>query len=134
MWLKNCSPAFRRYYARALVAMAVYLAVVLDADWAFAHHAIGGALRYVVAAAPAAPLIAVIASMGLFLREETDEFQRGKMVEQILWGTGATLAVASVWGFLETFGLARHFEAYWLVILWFAMFGGARGVVAWRYR
>jgi hypothetical protein len=42
--------------------------------------------------------------------------------------------VATVWGFLESFDLTPHYEAYWGAVVWFAMFGLARFVVRWRYR
>jgi len=128
------SPAAKRYSLRVAVAMVAYVGLLLGAVWAFQRHLVDGPLGYLVAVAPALPLVAVIASMGLFLKEEEDEFQRSLMIEQILWGTGATLVVASIWGFLENFGLAQHFEAYFLVVLWFAMFGLARCLLAWRYR
>ena len=131
---KDWTPAFRRYQHRVIGSSLVYAAVLCGAVWLFKHHPPEGALGYGVAVAPAIPLVGIVASMGLFLKEEDDEFQRAMMVEQMLWGTGATLAVATVWGFLETFGLARHFEAYWGAVVWFALFGLARVVVRWRYR
>ena len=134
MWSKHWTPAFKRYQLRVISSSIVYAAALLVAVWLFKHHAPEGVLRYAVAVAPALPLVGVIASMGLFLKEEDDEFQRRLMIEQMLWGTGGALVLATVWGFLENFGLARHMEAYWGVVAWFALFGVARCIVRWRYR
>ncbi len=134
MWSKNWTPAFKRYQVRVIGASLLYAVALCGAVWLFKHQPPTGALRYVVAAAPAVPLVGIIVAMGLFLREEDDEFQRRLMVEQMLWSTGATLTVATVWGFLENFGLTPHYEAYWGAVVWFAMFGLARFVVRWRYR
>jgi hypothetical protein len=41
------------------------------------------------------------------------------LVRRMLWATGFALSVATVWGFLERFGLASHFDAYAVMILWF---------------
>lgn len=134
MWSKNWTPAFRRYQQRVIASALVYAAALCAAVWLFKHHVPEGTLRYVVAVAPALPLVGMIASMGLFLKEEDDEFQRTLMIEQMLWGTGGALVLASVWGFLENFGLVDHLEAYWGVVAWFGLFGVARCVVRWRYR
>ena len=134
MSLKDWTPAFRRYQTRVAVASGLYVVALVGAVWLFQHHPPAGAVAYAVAVAPALPLVGIVASMGLFLKEEEDEFQRAMMVQQMLWGTGVTLVVATVWGFLENFGLVRHFEAYWVAVVWFAAFGLARFVVRWRYR
>ena len=134
MGMRGWTPAFRRYQQRVVGASLAYAVLLLGAVWLFKHHPPEGALRYVVAAAPAVPLVGIFACLGLFLKEEEDEFQRAIMVEQMLWAMGATLSIATVWGFLENFGVAPHVEAYWSAVLWFAMMGLARGVVWWRYR
>ena len=134
MRAKDWTPAFRRYQRRVIVSSVVYACALLGAVWLFKHDPPQGVLSYGLALAPALPLVGVIVSMGLFLKEEDDEFKRALMVEQILWATGAMLAILTVWGFLESFGLVQHVGAYWGAVLWFAMFGLARGIVGWRYR
>jgi hypothetical protein len=134
MWSRHCTRAFKRYQQRVIASALVYAVALCAAVWLFKHHVPAGALRYAVAVAPALPIVGIVASMGLFLKEEDDEFQRTLMIEQVLWGTGGALVLASIWGFLENFGLVDHLEAYWGVVVWFAMFGLARAVVRWRYR
>jgi hypothetical protein len=134
MWSKSWTPAFKRYQLRVIGASLAYAFALCGAVWLFKHHPPEGVLRYGVAVAPAVPLVAIIVAMGLFLKEEDDEFQRALMVEQMLWSTGAMLTFVTIWGFLESFDVAPHVEAYWGAVLWFAMFGVARCVVRWRYR
>ena len=87
-----------------------------------------------MAAAPALPQVAIVASLGLYLKEEGDEFERALMVEQILWSTGVLLSVATVWGFLESFGEAPHVEPYWSAVVWLVMLPLTRVFVWRRYR
>jgi hypothetical protein len=134
MGMRHWTPAFRRYQYRVIGASLLYAGALLGAVWLFKHHPPEGALRYGVAVAPALPLVAIIAAMGFFLKEEADEFQRALMIEQMLWSTGAMLAIVTVWGFLESFGVAPHVEAYWGAVVWFGAMGAARFLVWWRYR
>jgi hypothetical protein len=84
MWWKNCTPAFKRYQLRVIAASLLYAIALCGAVWLFKHQPPEGALRYLVAVAPAVPLVGIIVAMGLFLKEEDDEFQRRLMVEQML--------------------------------------------------
>ena len=44
------------------------------------------------------------------------------MTRQILWATGMTLAVTSLWGFLEDAGVP-HLPMYYAAICWFLALG-----------
>ena len=126
MNMRDWTPAFRRYQYRVIAASLVYAAALLAVVWVFKHHPPQGALAYALAILPALPMVGVFAAMGLFLREETDEFQRFLVVRQILIGTGLSLSICTVWGFLESFVPVHHFEAYWVAVVWFAMFAVGR--------
>ena len=115
-------------------SMAVYVVALLSDVWLFKHHTPQSLAKYFLAILPALPLVAVVASLGAYLAEETDEYQRALMVEAILWGTGGTLVIASVWGFLEGLAGAPHVEAYWGVVIWLFLFGLARCVRPWGRR
>ena len=71
-----------------------------------------GPLAYVIAILPALPIIGFFAAIGRYLLDEADEYLRMMMVRQTLVASGFALTVATVWGFLESFGLAAHFDAY----------------------
>jgi len=83
---------------------------------------------------PVSALVAAIVIMGLYLREETDEFERAVQVESALWATGGMLAIATVWGFLETFRLAPYVPTWAVFPLWALLLGPAQIIARWRYR
>ena len=66
---------------------------------------------------PALPIIGIFAAIGRYLVEEQDEYVRMLMVRQTLWASGFALSVATIWGFLENFGLVGHVDG---------LFGGDR--------
>ena len=116
------NPAAKRYAARFAPTMAVYVIAIIAAALVFKHHPPHGVLAYLLAVLPAIPIIGMIVIVGLYLKEETDEFQRTVLIQSMLWAVGATLAVTTVWGFLELFSLAPHFDTYLAFpLFWFCV-------------
>ncbi len=128
------SAAGRRYQRRFFIAMAVYVFALMTSMslYVLAHPAPW--LAWLLALAPALPIIAVIVVMGLYLREETDEFERAIMSESGLWATGGLLAIATTWGFLEQFKLVPHVETWAAFPVWAVCLGAANVFVRRRYR
>lgn len=127
-------PAMRRYMLRFGISMSAYVVLLIGAMMLHNHGLTAGPLGYVIALAPAAAILGAIASMGFYLAEETDEFSREVLIQSLLWGMAVTLGLASVWGFLETFGKAPHAPA-WSVVPIFAMaMGLSQPLIARRYR
>jgi hypothetical protein len=131
---RTCSPAKQRYERRVMRVMTVYVVALLAAVGTFRRLHPTGVLAWALAIAPALPVVATIALMGLYLREETDEFERMVVVHGALWATGAVLSLATVWGFLEMFGLVPHLEAWWAFPVWAVIFGPAQFVTRRRYQ
>src|SRR5476651_1877313 len=102
--------AVRRYSWRLLGAMLTYALFLCLAVWEFTHRHPTGAFAYLLAVLPSLPIIGGLVVVGQYLAEEKDEFQRAVLVQSMLWGIGATLAVTSVWGFLENFIQVQHFD------------------------
>ena len=94
-------PVMKRYRRRLAVAMVAYSLVLVGSLSLLRGHKLTGPLLWIVAAAPAIPILGVLVVMGLYLKEEPDEFERAVHVEAMLWGLGAVLAVTTVWGFLS---------------------------------
>lgn len=132
--LFNKSPAVRRYMRRYIPAMVVYVAVIFGVSWIFNRFAPTGPLAWILALAPAVPILFVIAALGLYLKEEADEFVRGMMIESMLWGIGVIMAVMTVWGFLELYAKAPHLSAFWAFPLFCIAMGVAQQFVRRRYR
>lgn len=94
-------PVMQRYRRRLSIALMTYCVVLMGSIYLLHRVDLSGPLLWLVAAAPAAPILAVLAVMGLYLKEEPDEFERAVHVEAMLWGLGVVLAVTTVWGFLS---------------------------------
>lgn len=121
------SAAWKRYNWRVIWFSLLYGAFLLPAMYGFKHHLISGPAAWVVAILPAIPIIAIFASMGRYLVEEQDEYVRMLMVRQMLWAMGFTISCATIWGFLDNFGLVGHVDGYWIVMVWY--FGLAIGSI-----
>ena len=122
------TPAWKRYNWRVVWLSLLYAAFLLPAVYGFKHQIISGAVAWIVAVLPAIPIIGIFVAIGRYLVEERDEYVRMLMVRQILWASGFALSCATVWGFLDNFGLVGHADGYWMVIAWF--FGlGLGGIV-----
>lgn len=117
------NPAQRRYVRRVFGFMSFYVAALLFAKWMFKRGLAEGAVAWGLAILPALPIIAVFWAIGRLLVEENDEYLRAQLVRQSLIATAFAMAVATVWGFLEAFGLVGHVDAYFASILWFAGLG-----------
>ena len=116
---KGCETAAGLAYNRRMLPLAAaYVVVMLGAIVMHERLHVSGPALYLVAVLPALPLIGVVWAMGRFLIEETDEYQRALAVRKMLMATGFLLVVATVWGFLEEFGLVPHLAAYWGFIVW----------------
>jgi hypothetical protein len=111
-------PAARRYMARFLPAMLLYVAVFEAATWYWLRmHPTG--LRAVLAAlVPAIPVLFAIRAMLLLLREETDEYLRARGLEVWALATVLTLGACTVWGFLDQFEVVPHLPLWAVFPLW----------------
>lgn len=115
--------AYKRYNRTVIVLSLVYVALLFAAETVIRRGHLAGPLAYVVAVLPALPIIGIFAAIGRYLVEETDEYIRFLTVRQTLIACGLALSFATAWGFLESFGLAPHFDAYWIAVIWFAGLG-----------
>lgn len=118
-------PAYMRRYTFRIIGFGLIYAVALVATILVMQQpwAPSGAAAYGLAVLPALPVLGMIWAIGRLVVETEDEYQRFLFVKQILIATALTLAIATVWGFLEDFGMAPHAPAYWATVLWFAMIG-----------
>ncbi|HRD27666.1 MAG TPA: hypothetical protein PLO65_05140 [Caulobacter sp.] len=128
------SPAGRRYLKRFIPAMVAYLVLIFGASYAFRDPGLTGPLAWAIAVAPALPIVAVIAIMGLYIKEETDEFQRRILIESMLWGFGVTLTVTTVSGFLEMYVHTPGLQSFWAFPIFCLAMGVSQLFVRRRYR
>lgn len=131
---QKLNPAQRRYVRRFFPAMAAYVVVLFACTWVAKHYDPQGAALFILSLLPALPLLAVLVVMGVYLAEEADEFIRARLVTAMLGGIGITLAVTTVWGFLENGGVVPHFATFLAFPLWCASFGLTQCVLNLRDR
>lgn len=118
------SLARQRYNMSILGCSAGYAGALFGATAYFGNHPDArSATAYAAAIMPALLIIGMFFAIGRYLVEERDEYQRLLMVRQTLVASALALSLATVWGFLESFGLAPHVDAYWLAVVWFAGLG-----------
>ena len=128
----NKSPARRRYLYRVAIASVAYVITVFLAMHVFHHGHMEMLAAVALALFPSIPIVAVIAIVGLYLREEKDEFQRELFIQSLLWGTGATLAVTSFWSFLHIFARVPAVDGFHVFVM-FWLFVGLSGYPLHRY-
>jgi len=117
------TPAHRRYVGRVLVAMVGYIATLFLAEILIDDRGLSGPLAWLVALLPGLCVASVFWAIGRLLIEETDEYLRSLLVRQMLVATGLTMVVATIYGFLENYGLVGHVGAFYLTILFFVGLG-----------
>ena len=132
--MNNRSEAGRRYIKRFIPTMTAYVVIILGVSFAFRDETLSGPLAWLLAVAPALPVLAVIAIMGLYIREEKDEFQRNVLIESMLWGMGLTLSATTVAGFLEMYVHTPPMQSFWAFPLFCGAMGLSQVFVRRRYR
>jgi hypothetical protein len=123
----------RRYTFRILGFGLAYVGVLIGAIMAMKQPwAPTGPAAWALAVLPAIPVVGMIWAIFRLIAETDDEYQRFLFVKQVLIATGLTLAIATIWGFLENFDLVEDVPAYHVTVLWFAMIGVGGCIARWR--
>lgn len=112
------SAASQRYARRIMVAAFAYVIALFGAIWLSKIGTYPTPIYVAIALAPSFPIIAMIWAMGRLLVEEKDEYLRTRHIHHALVATGVTLALVTVWGFLEQFNVVPHVAAYWVFPAW----------------
>ncbi len=117
------SAAQANYTRTVLILSVAYGVLLIGAELAFENDLLTTPLTYAVAILPAMPIIGMFAAIGRYLVDERDEYLRMLMVRQSLVASGFALSLATMWGFLESFDLVFHLDAYWIAVAWFGGLG-----------
>ena len=112
------STAQKRYFIRLSVAMIVYLASLFSAEWLIEDRGLAGVGAYAIAVVPGLATASIFWIIARLILEENDEFLRLLYVRMSLVATGFAMTIASIWGFLEVYGLIFHLDAFWWPVLW----------------
>ena len=122
---KSSSPAHRRYVVRTVGFMSGYVAINLAAIFGAFDDIASPVAAWALALAVSAPVIGQIWAT-LALMRESDEFVRAVVAKQFILAAGAAMALASVWGFGESYAAAPHIPV-WMI---YPLFWGCFGVIA----
>lgn len=112
------SPVARRYNRRMLAASFAYVAGLIIALTLFKEHEVTKPVAAALSLLPTLPVLAMIAAMGRYVIEESDEYLRARTVNAALIATGLLLGIATFWGFLTTFGVAPNVPTWAAVPAW----------------
>jgi hypothetical protein len=125
---------YRRYTRRFLPAMFAYVVLLMGAITYAQEAKPEGVIAWLVAIAPALPLIFAVRAIFLLPVEEDDEYQRARIYQAYAWATGATLMVCTAAGFLDMFGVVPHLPLWIIFPVWSIFMGIARCLPLGRVR
>lgn len=128
------SKAMLHYNNRMLAASLAYVAGLLVAVAIHERFEPVPVITFLITLLPTAPALAMVAVMGRYLIEETDEYLRYRASLAALIGLGIVLCLGTIWGFLETFGLVPNIFAWWVVPVWAIGLGIGQATLARRDR
>ena len=80
------------------------------------------------------PLIGSLAIVGLYIAEESDDFERSIIVQSMLWGLGGALSVSTIWGSLEDFANAPHISTFYIFLFFWIFMGISQPFIRMRYQ
>ncbi len=110
--------ATRRYLLRFLPAMMVYVVALLVATSIYKNYEVGEAVTWLLALAPAIPVLFAVRAIVLLPHEETDEYLRALHVTGMVWTTGFMLAFCTLWGFLDMFDRVPDLDLWAVFPIW----------------
>lgn len=119
------TPAQRAHTRRIVWLLAAYAVVLPPLVWIRAHHQVSTVAAVLMAVVASLPVLGIFASWGRYLSDETDEYHHMLVMRRNAIATNATMGAASVWGFLQAFGVMPLVEAYWIPVVWVAAQGCA---------
>jgi hypothetical protein len=122
------SKAEKNYLKRMIQTMGAYVLLVFCTTYLVRHGHLSGWLVYVFALLPCVAIFRLLHVVALYLKEETDEFQRMLVVRSILWGSAAVLVMAAVSDFLRSYTKVGELPPFTMFMVFWVVFGIAQGV------
>lgn len=99
---KDSTPAGRQYVFGTMASMSVYVVAIFAAAFAVRSGNVHGAAMITLALLPGLAIVAQIVVTLNYLHR-ADEYMRAVLARRLIVASMATLAIFTVWGFLETF-------------------------------
>ncbi|HEY1224426.1 MAG TPA: hypothetical protein VGE54_04280 [Brevundimonas sp.] len=119
---KQSTAAGRKYVFRTMAFMSGYVAVNVAAIFGAFDDIASTPAAWALALTVSAPVVGQIWAT-LSLMRDSDEFMRAVIAKQFIVAAGLAMAVATVWGFGESYADAQHVPAWMIYPLFWACFG-----------
>jgi len=113
----------RCFLVRIVSSATVLVLSGVAARYLIGQELVSGPLVWVLALIPGLAMLGVFYGYGMLIIEQKDEFIRMLVLRQLVIGTGIALSFATIWGFLESFGLVAHIYLYYVAFAWILGFG-----------
>jgi predicted DNA repair protein MutK len=124
--------AAKRYQRRMIIVSMAYVALI-GANTALTHlFAPPAAILAAMAVVSALPIAFMLATLGLYLEEESDEFVRDRIIRSMLIAIGILLSATSVIGMLQFEQLVGEVPVFLAFPLWCGIWGIAQSFLSWR--
>jgi hypothetical protein len=120
--------AGKQYVLRMAMVMVGYIFAVLATRYFVNVNAPGKGTLVVMALIPTLPVVAMLAVIGMYLREEKNELKRGITVRSLLVAIAGTLAITSFVGFLRSYGVVLMLPPFAEFVVFWVTFGMMQGV------
>ena len=99
---KDNTPAGRQYVRGTMASMGVYVVTIFAAAFASRSGSVHGAAMIGLSLLPGLAIVGQIVVTLNYLRQ-ADEYLKAVLARRLIIACMATLAIFTVWGFLETF-------------------------------
>jgi hypothetical protein len=120
--------AGKRYVWRLLLVMVGYLLATFGTTTFVRHSHPHGAEVYALAMLPTIPVLCMLGVVGLYLREEQDEFQRMLMVRSLLGAVAGILGMNAFVDFLRSYKALGALPPFTEFVTFWLLFGFVQGV------
>lgn len=114
--------AGRRYVIRTTAFMTGYMAVNIAAIFGAFDDIQGKPAAWLLALSVSAPVAGQLWAT-LAMMRDSDEYIRGVFAKQFILAAGLAMAIATAWGFGESYADAPHIPAWIIYPLFWGMFG-----------
>jgi hypothetical protein len=128
------SKAERVYLKRLALTQLFYLVFLFITVRTFRHLHPTGPGAYLLALLPALPIVASFGVVGLYVAEQSDEFERSITIQSLLWGLGGALSINTIWGFLENYANVPHLTPIYTYLIFWVLMGISQPFIRRRYR
>src|SRR5471030_22393 len=120
--------ASKRYMWRLLIVMVGYLLATFGTTTFVRHNHPHGFEVYLLAMLPTIPVLCMLGVVGLYLREEQDEFQRMLMVRSLLGAVAGILGMNAFVDFLRSYKALGALPPFTEFVTFWLLFGFVQGV------